>query len=677
MSMQIKTILLYSSNPDFATKPRELHFKLGEVNIITGRKDTGKSAIIDIVEYCLGRSKFEIPGDKIRDNVAWYAVIYQINDQQVLVAKSAPPQDRGRNDDVYFTVGKNIPTPHYSELKVNSTDEEVIHQLSELLRNSTHDNDREMRETLKTTIEYSTYYLFQKQNVIANEDLLFHRQQDEAKNIIETIPYFLGIKEENDLETEQELQKAQNDLQRARYRLREEERILRDSLARELVLVDEAKQVGLLPTDFVTQTRDDTAKALKQALQRWQPTITSPVKDDRLSQLNDDLLELKQKFSLKLEEIDIAEAFNRDADEYSDEAGQHVMRLDAIDLFGFQDSFFDICPLCSADLSQPIPKISAMRSSLESLRASIQSVERRKPKIDSHIQISRSELEEIRGQISQKKTDIEKVLDELNQRENIIQQIRDSNSQIDRVVGKIEFYLDTIRTVEKSSALRQRVEGAEKRVKQLKSQLDEKQVLNIRESILDSITDQMTKWAQELELQYEDHRYRLDINNLTVVASNLRKLVPMNIMGGGDYLGCHLITLFSLHKHFIEQSKPTPNFLILDQPAQGYFPQSVYKEMEGTPETTKNAMDTEDTDTAAVSRMFNFLFDVCEKLSPDFQIIILEHANLDDERFPPDLVKKFQEALLVEGPWTNRRALIPEEWFNKPGPAQMALLYKE
>jgi multidrug efflux pump subunit AcrA (membrane-fusion protein) len=538
-----------------------------------------------------------------------------------------------------------------------------------LLRDSTDNNSREIRETLKTTIEYSTYYLFQKQNVIANEDLLFHRQQDEAKNIIETIPYFLGIEEEEDIEAQQELQKTQNDLQRARYRLREEERILTDSLERELALVDEARRVGLLPTNFVTQRRDDTAGALKQAIQGWQPTITSPVKDDRLTQLNDELLALKQEFSLKLEEIEVAEAFNRHADEFSSEAEQHIMRLDSINLFGLQDGF-DICPLCSTHLSQPMPKISEMRSALENLRSNIQAVERRKPKIDGHIQILRSELEEIRGQISQKKTDIENVLDELNQRESVIQQIRDSNSQIDRVVGKIEFYLDTIRTIEKDSVIRQQVEEAKNRVEQLSSRFNQRQILNIRESILDSIADQMTGWAQNLKLQYEDYRYRLDIHNLTVIASNLRKVVPMNIMGGGNYLGCHLITLLSLHKHFIEQSKPTPNFLILDQPAQGYFPQSIYKEMEGTPETTRNV----DTDTVAVSRMFNFLFDVCERLSPDFQIIVLEHANLDDERFPADLVKKFQEALLVEGPWTNGQALIPEEWLNKPGSTQMALL---
>lgn len=566
-------------------------------------------------------------------------------------------------------VDENIPVPHYSELKPNSTDAEVINKLSRLLRNSTISNSREISEALKTTIEYSTYYLFQKQNVIANEDMLFHRQQEEAKNIIETIPYFLGIEEEDDLIAQKELQKAQNDLQRFRNKLREEERILADSLKHESALVNEAKRVGLLPINFVAETRDSTARALKQAVEQWQPRIVSPVKDDRLSQLNDELSELKQKLSLKSEEISVAETFNSDADEYSVEAEQHIMRLESINLFGVQDSF-DLCPLCSAHLSRPTPKISEMQSSLENLRTSIQSVKRRKPKIDIHIQTLQGELEEIRGQILQKKGEVETVLDELNQRRDIIQQIRDANSQVDRVVGKIEFYLDTTRTIEKSSILLQQLEEAKNLTERLKREFDENQILNIKESILDSIANQMTTWAQELEMQYENYRYRLDINNLTVVASNHRKVVPMNMMGGGDYLGCHLIALSSLHKHFIEQKKPTPNFLILDQPAQGYFPQSVYREMEGTPETTKDV----DTDTAAVSRVFNFLFDVCEKLAPNFQIIVLEHANLDDERFPLELVKKFQSALMDEGPWTNGMALVPEMWLNKTSSTQISLL---
>lgn len=50
--------------------------------------------------------------------------------------------------------------------------------------------------------------------------------------------------------------------------------------------------------------------------------------------------------------------------------------------------------------------------------------------------------------------------------------------------------------------------------------------------------------------------------------------------------------------------------------------------------------------------MFNFLFDICEELHPDFQIIVMEHANLSDGWF---------QETLTENPWRAGRALIPEE----------------
>ena len=110
-----------------------------------------------------------------------------------------------------------------------------------------------------------------------------------------------------------------------------------------------------------------------------------------------------------------------------------------------------------------------------------------------------------------------------------------------------------------------------------------------------------------------------------------------------------------LKKHFIIQKRPVPNFLILDQPTQVYFPDqddfASYKAMEGSIEDTENT----EHDTAAVQRLFQLLFDVCEELSPNFQIIVTEHANLPDS--------KFQDSL-VEPPWKGGNALVPQEWIS-------------
>ena len=106
---------------------RELSFRLGSVNIITGRSLTGKSAIVDIVDYCMGRSTFNIPEGVIRDAVAWYGVIFRIGDNtDVLVAKPAPTANAASQSHVYYEVGSSLAVPPFSKLVPNSNDEAVI-----------------------------------------------------------------------------------------------------------------------------------------------------------------------------------------------------------------------------------------------------------------------------------------------------------------------------------------------------------------------------------------------------------------------------------------------------------------------------------------------------------------------------------------------------------------------
>jgi hypothetical protein len=115
--MQIRSIILYNSAGDV----RELSFKLGSVNIITGRSLTGKSAIIDIIDYCMGRSTFNIPEGVIRDAVAWYAVIFTFGDSsEILVAKPAPKENAASQSQVYCEVGTALTAPPFSRLIPNS-----------------------------------------------------------------------------------------------------------------------------------------------------------------------------------------------------------------------------------------------------------------------------------------------------------------------------------------------------------------------------------------------------------------------------------------------------------------------------------------------------------------------------------------------------------------------------
>lgn len=157
---------------------RILKFNLGKINIITGRSKTGKSAILSIVEYCLGRSDFNIPAGIIRETVAWYGVLFNTNKTDIFVCK--PPPKKGESNSqsqAFLKVGVNIEIPSFSELKINSNDESIKHYLGSIIGikdNLSVVKEQESRAELETNLSHTNYYLFQGQNVIANKDIIIH-----------------------------------------------------------------------------------------------------------------------------------------------------------------------------------------------------------------------------------------------------------------------------------------------------------------------------------------------------------------------------------------------------------------------------------------------------------------------------------------------------------------------
>ena len=76
MKFTINSIILWPRNTEHS--PRCLSFDSEAVNIITGASRTGKSALIPIIDYCLGSDKCTIPVDIIRDACSWFGVLFDM-----------------------------------------------------------------------------------------------------------------------------------------------------------------------------------------------------------------------------------------------------------------------------------------------------------------------------------------------------------------------------------------------------------------------------------------------------------------------------------------------------------------------------------------------------------------------------------------------------------------------
>ena len=106
MSIQILDIVLYAEG----WGPRILSLKPGKLNIITGDSSTGKSALIEIVDYCFGSGSFNIPHGIMRRTVEWYALRLTDGTAQHFVARIIGCEHSPRSRLRFPAANRNIAT---------------------------------------------------------------------------------------------------------------------------------------------------------------------------------------------------------------------------------------------------------------------------------------------------------------------------------------------------------------------------------------------------------------------------------------------------------------------------------------------------------------------------------------------------------------------------------------
>ncbi|HEY3380007.1 MAG TPA: DUF3732 domain-containing protein [Armatimonadota bacterium] len=643
--MQLLEIVLYNHQG----QRRILPFRLGAVNVITGASTTGKTALIDIIEYCLGRDSFRIPEGVIRDTVSWYGLRCQFAHDQLFIARETPPQGRKTTNRVYIVQGNTVQSPEHPPAEPNTTVEALVEMLSHKLGISPNLHTPpvgQTRDPLAATIKHAMLYCFQRQDEIANQGILFHRQSEDymTQTIKDTLPYFLGAIQEDRLALEQELRSAKRELVRLERALREADLIKGEGMSKAISLVTEAQSVGIFPKAAFPETLAGLHALLQQAL-TWTPTSQKHTDFDQLAQLQGEIEDFQYQARSKVEAIRAAKAYAQEAEGYGDEVHQQAARLTSIELFSTESQAAHLCPTCAQELTLPVPQAEAITRALAQLQANLTSVERERPHLRAYIQQLQEEYDELRAGIQQRLEAINGVLAE----EQATQQIRDLNVRCGMVVGRISLWLESVTLTDETSDLRGQVLRARERVNYLSSQLDESDIEERLASILNLIGIQMSEWAQRLRLEHGQYPTRIDLAKATVVVDTKNGPVPLWRIGSGkNWVGYHLIAHLALHQYFVEHERPIPNFLLLDQPTQVFYPPDRDTELQGSIEAI------DDDDRVAVQEMFRFFFEIVRALNPNFQVIITDHAELATPEFRAAMVER----------WRDGNALIPQEWID-------------
>lgn len=646
MSMQIAKIVLYGQRGQI----REVSFRLGAMNVLTGASKTGKSAIIDIIDYCTGRNECNVAAGVIRKHVSWYAVVFQLGEGQIFVARKNPGVGEKSSPDVYIARGKAIEIPMFEKLHKNITVDALEKFLGSVIgiSENKHLPDLPTRDPLEANFRHALLFSLQDQNDIDSKQRLFHRQGEEfiGQAIRDTFPYFLGAVDEERLLKQAQLDQVRRQLRQLERQLRDAEEVDTRALPRAMMLLDEARQVGLVDERYRVPDSEAALTTLRRVATEDRGRDDVIIADGEA-----DLADLRierQSFRADLERVNVeirsTKLFTAETSGFMREAKEQRARLSAIGLFKHNsDHDSEQCPVCSSVLSAPVPRVTEILSSLHDLTQDLQAVDAENPRLQLRLASLEAEADALENRLRDNQQRISARI-----RENEIQKVQQDTFILRaRVIGKIIQYVETVDETRADSTLKSRVSLMRARVRMLEAELDTETVKEKLRAFLNIIGHHMTEYAEHLELEHSNSQLRLDIRKLTVVADTEDGPVPLYNMGSGEnWVGYHILAHLALHRWFRKKGRPVPAFLILDQPSQAHYPPS--QDVEGSLDVL------EDDDRKAVRSLFNLVDQAAKALSPMLQIIIMDHADLKEDWFQTSVIER----------WRGGVKLIPAAWLS-------------
>jgi hypothetical protein len=663
MELRIRSIILWPKDPDKVI--RKIDFKLDEINVITGQSQTGKSALIPIIDYCLGSSKCAIPVGIIRDKTEWFGLLLENGSNQLMLARREPGE-KFQTSEMYMQESSVCEIMDRPSKNCNSTSaKNRLNELAHLPSLSFEEKDIKSSFKERPSIRDMSAFLFQPQHIIANPYTLFYKADTYEHQLkLKTIfPYVLGAIDEKILRLRHELKDLETTL-----RIKQNELMIRKNAANAWLgdisaFYSQAREYNLLPEapdSIIASSKLDIdiyIKHLKNVIK-----ASSQIDMPKVSVGNTELA-VKELMELKLQEDNIVsnleiyrakllkmERLSERSKSYRTALNSQEERLEGLQWFSECIKEKSECPFCGS-LSNSVEKEMANLLKLSNeLVSSSRLMDQSYPIFDREIVNTKKEIRELEDLLNKIRTHREKFENKAK---------RQRISDIFRYIGRLEEAIDNFDKMKQGSNLNGEIDILESQIKANRDERDLNKEEERQRLALSKISSLISIYANILDLERKDDSSLLDIVNLTIKFSSIlekRQDFLWEIGSGSNWMGYHLSTLLALHEYFIGlELNPVPQFLVVDQPSQVYFPERWPRDPDPkNPKAPLSELTSEDIE--RTRKIFKALSVGLYNTNKKLQIIVIEHAD----EIAWDGIKNIH---LVER-WRGGKALIPQEWLD-------------
>ncbi len=651
MHFQIRKVILWPRKREL--QPRVVDFRLGAVNVITGASQTGKSAIVPIIDYCLGSGKCSIPTGVIRVSTEWFGVIVDTSKGQLLLARREPGIQQSTGDMFMGEAEKEVAIPQNLSAK-NTNRDFVKAYLDELAGLTSLDFDPDSDSGFKGRPSFRdmSAFNFQPQNVVANPEVLFFKADTfEHREKLRTIfPYVLGVLTPEIMAKRYRLDELRRE-ERALTRQLESLRQSAERLLAELhVYLSRAREFGLLPAETHHDvSQNEALRLLRRVAQTPQSQITAAGFGSisaelvdlrhRESELSLDLTQVRQRWIEMSRLRDAATEYRRALQTEEERLG--------ISRWLLEEANHDAnCPVCGSSMDKSHRHLEELAEALDEVEGAQTVFRTLPPTFDREYTRVRSRM----GSLAQQIDGVQLRIRSLQEASENERQRRYTELNISRFIGKVETELATFDRYNADEELRSRREKLVSEIARLASEVDEASLKDRQKRAIERLSALSSPLLSDLGVENPTDPIKLSPDDLTLKIQRQDRDDWLSEIGSGsNWLGYHLASSLGLQRYFLQlPSSPVPSFLVFDQPSQVFFP----KKLAGIVNNLDPALD--DDDVARVRKLFEVIAKVTTEQGDKLQTIVLDHAAQDVWGDIPGIH-------LVEE-WRGSDKLIPPSW---------------
>lgn len=622
---------------------RTIKFTPDEVNVITGASGTGKSAIIDAIDYCLGSKSCGLPFF-VREHAIAVAVHWVMNQNHLIVGRNIPRAGKG-TDIMYVRTGSNLGLPRTVTDFEGQTNRDTARALIERafgIGDIDNPDVKSASSKTRATIRDITPYLFLSGDVIINKTTLLHdmNRPDKARDITATMPFFLGAIDQESVLAERKLRQLQAAFDRLTREAKAREKSAGRLRERSFALLTQAGNLGLAPAPSNDSTNQLLLEQLR-AVQALDFSNAAPSHGSDVAALDDQRLSLVRDLQFLRDKRRAINQTMKEASGYDTAVSGQSHKLGLVQHLKLEAGK---CPVCEAE--NPAAKVMAdrIRSSLDLVTAEVSAMRRLRPELAAEAQTLNVEIETKASRLREIEAQISAIIRQITDRSSV------NTLEMERtlVSGRVRQFLEM--TDEDSETPSDSLKQLEEEILVLRDKVDPEAKRDRLRDAENLIGNYATDMLAELpsEMPVTDGRVLFSASPAVKLVEPIRRaaLALPEIGSDQNYLAIHLAVSFALQKHLETIRAPVPGLLVIDQISRPYYP-------EGGDEKTLDEMSKDD-DRVAMRKIIDFVYKETDRRK-GLQVILIEHAYISDN-------KRYVNS--IKGRWTRKtnEKLIPPDW---------------